>query len=66
MHEFLSMEKPLIILIQPLIVEISNAGSSSLMGRLSDKPDGLRGKYPVKEMENWVEIASCLVEQRKS
>lgn len=61
MYEFLSMEKPLIIPIQPLIVEISNAGISSLLDRFSDKSDGLRGKYPIKKMENWFEIANCLV-----
>lgn len=66
MYEFLSMEKPLIIPIQPLIVEISNAGISSLLDRFSDKSDGLRGKYPIKKMENWFEIANCLVQQRKN
>ena len=59
------MEKPLIILIQPSIVEISNAGINSLLDRFSDKSDGLRGKYPIKKMENWFEIANCLVQQRK-
>jgi len=66
MHEFLSMEKPLIIPIQPLIVEISNAGSSSLLDRFSDKSYGLRGKDPIKKMENWFEIANCLVQQKKA
>lgn len=41
-------------------------GISSLLVRFSDKSDGLRGKYPIKKMENWLEIVSCLVQQRKT
>lgn len=66
MYEFLSMEKPLIIPIQPLMVEISNSGISSLLDRFCHKSDVLRGKYPIKKMENWFEIANCLVQQRKN
>lgn len=59
------MEKPLIIPIQLLIVEMFNASISSLLDKFSDKCYGLRGKYPIKKMENWFEIANCLVQQRK-
>lgn len=61
MCEFLSMEMPLIIHLQPLIVEISSASRSSLLDRFSDKSNGPRGKNPIKKMENCSEIANCLV-----
>lgn len=63
---FLLMEKSLIILIQLLIVEVFNAYISSLLDKFSDKSYGLRGKYLIKKMENWFEIANCLVQQRKN
>lgn len=66
MCEFLSMEKPLIIHLWPLIVEISSAGTSSLLDRFSDKSNGLRGKNPIKKMENCSEVANCLVQQGKT
>lgn len=66
MCEFLSMEKPLITQTQPLIVEVCSAGISTLPDRLSDKLNALRGKYPIKKMEGWSDIANWLVQQGKT
>lgn len=63
---FLLMEKPLIIPIQLLIREMFNASIRSLLDKFSDKSYGLRGNCPIKKMENWFEIANCLVQQRKN
>lgn len=63
MCEILSMEKPLTTQPQPLIVEVSSAGISTLLDRFSDKLNALRGKYPIKKMEDWSDIANCLVQQ---
>lgn len=49
---FLLMDKFLFTPIRLLIVEMFNASISLLLDKFSGKSYGLRGKYPIKKMEN--------------